>query len=364
MGIMAILRQVLHSFYTSHSLANNSAMEYKTGCLPPALCFIKMDTGKNRKTVYFCSFTGVVYIDIDESGGGKMAKSGEIAREHDSLTGRENASLYYQYWKVENPRAILIIVHGFGEHTDRYDHVARHFCQHGISCYAIDHRGHGRSAGPRWNVEDFDHFVADLHKFIGMVKEREGKNKYFMLGHSLGGEIALKYALVHPGDIDALFVSGPVLGQQGMPLALLREVVPSIATLAKESPDMVTPGAEPIDTKYLSHDEDNTKAYADDPLVCHEAMKVRFASEAGKNIIWLQDHAHELNVPCLFLQGSEDSLIDTDATVDFYNKVKEEDKKLIVYEGFYHEIFNEPESFQGGKKRVFGDVDEWLLPRI
>jgi len=323
-----------------------------------------MDTGKNRKTVYFCSFTGVVYIDIDESGGGKMAKSGEIAREHDSLTGRENASLYYQYWKVENPRAILIIVHGFGEHTDRYDHVARHFCQHGISCYAIDHRGHGRSAGPRWNVEDFDHFVADLHKFIGMVKEREGKNKYFMLGHSLGGEIALKYALVHPGDIDALFVSGPVLGQQGMPLALLREVVPSIATLAKESPDMVTPGAEPIDTKYLSHDEDNTKAYADDPLVCHEAMKVRFASEAGKNIIWLQDHAHELNVPCLFLQGSEDSLVDTDATVDFYNKVKEEDKKLIVYEGFYHEIFNEPESFQGGKKRVFGDVDEWLLPRI
>jgi len=293
-----------------------------------------------------------------------MAKSGEIAREHDSLTGRENASLYYQYWKVENPRAILIIVHGFGEHTDRYDHVARHFCQHGISCYAIDHRGHGRSAGPRWNVEDFDHFVADLHKFIGMVKEREGKNKYFMLGHSLGGEIALKYALVHPGDIDALFVSGPVLGQQGMPLALLREVVPSIATLAKESPDMVTPGAEPIDTKYLSHDEDNTKAYADDPLVCHEAMKVRFASEAGKNIIWLQDHAHELNVPCLFLQGSEDSLVDTDATVDFYNKVKEEDKKLIVYEGFYHEIFNEPESFQGGKKRVFGDVDEWLLPRI
>jgi len=293
-----------------------------------------------------------------------MAKSGEIAREHDSLTGRENASLYYQYWKVENPRAILIIVHGFGEHTDRYDHVARHFCQHGISCYAIDHRGHGRSAGPRWNVEDFDYFVADLHKFISMVKEREGKNKYFMQGHSLGGEIALKYALVHPGDIDALFVSGPVLGQQGMTLALLREVVPSIAALAKESPDMATPGAEPIDTKYLSHDEDNTKAYADDPLVCHEAMKVRFASEAGKNIIWLQDHAHELNVPCLFLQGSEDSLVDTDATVDFYNKVKEEDKKLIVYEGFYHEIFNEPESFQGGKKRVFSDVDEWLLPRI
>jgi len=315
-------------------------------------------------TVYFCSFAGVVYIDIEKSGGREMAESREIAREHDSLTGRENASLYYQYWKVENPRAILIIVHGFGEHTDRYDHVARHFCQHGISCYAIDHRGHGRSAGPRWNVEDFDYFVADLHKFISMVKEREGKNKYFMQGHSLGGEIALKYALVHPGDIDALFVSGPVLGQQGMTLALLREVVPSIAALAKESPDMATPGAEPIDTKYLSHDEDNTKAYADDPLVCHEAMKVRFASEAGKNIIWLQDHAHELNVPCLFLQGSEDSLVDTDATVDFYNKVKEEDKKLIVYEGFYHEIFNEPESFQGGKKRVFSDVDEWLLPRI
>ena len=197
-----------------------------------------------------------------------------------------------------------------------------------------------------------------------MVKEKEGKNKYFMLGHSLGGEIALKYALVHPEDIDALFVSGPAVGQKEMPLAVLRDVVPSIATLAKESPDMATPGAEPIDPKYLSHDENNTKAYADDPLVCHEAMKVRFAFEAGKNIIWLHDHAHELNVPCLFLQGSEDNLVDPDGTVDFYNKVKEEDKKLIVYEGFYHEIFNEPESFQGGKKRYFSDVDEWLLPRI
>lgn len=293
-----------------------------------------------------------------------MAKSREIAREHGSFTGCENARLYYQYWKVEKPKAILIIVHGFGEYTDRYDHVARHFCQRDISCYAIEHRGHGRSTGPRWNVEDFDYFIADLHKFVGIVKGKEGGNKYFMQGHSLGGEIALKYALVHPKDIEALFVSGPALGQREMPLDLLRDVIPSIATLAKESPDMATPGAEPIDPKYLNHDEENTKAYADDPLVCHESMKVRFAFEAGKNIIWLQDHAHELKVPCLFLQGSEDTLVEPNATVDFYNKVKEEDKKLITYEGFYHEIFNEPERFHGGKKRFFNDVDGWLLPRI
>ena len=293
-----------------------------------------------------------------------MAKSREIAREHGSFTGCENASLYYQYWKVEKPKAILIIVHGFGEHTDRYDHVARHFCQRDISCYAIEHRGHGRSTGPRWNVEDFDYFIADLHKFVGIVKGKEGRNKYFMQGHSLGGEIALKYALVHPEDIEALFVSGPALGQREMPLDLMRDVIPSIATVAKESPDMATPGAEPIDPKYLNHDEENTKAYADDPLVCHESMKVRFAFEAGKNIIWLQDHALELKVPCLFLQGSEDRLVEPNATVDFYNKVKEEDKKLIIYEGFYHEIFNEPERFHGGKERFFNDVDGWLLPRI
>lgn len=305
------------------------------------------------------------------AGTGETDGAG-IAKGNGFFEGREGVSLYYQYWRVEEPKAIMILVHGFGEHSDRYDEVAKHFCGEGISCYALDHRGHGRSGGPRWNVENFDYFVDDLHKFVQLVKEGEGLNRYFMLGHSLGGEIALKYAIVHPEEIDGLIVSGPavggyqsvpLLGRMAVPLPMMRLLVPLLGLGERLLPDMGMPGSK-IDPSLLNHDENNTRAYAEDPMVCHEPMKLGITAELSKNIVWLQDHASELQVPSLILTGGGDVLVPTEAVEDFYNKVEIPDKEFIRYDGFYHEILNEPESYKGGKERVLGDIDSWLLPRI
>lgn len=281
--------------------------------------------------------------------------------------GALGAKLFYRSWKASQSKAAIVLVHGFGEHSGRYQEMAEHFLDQGLSVYALDHRGHGRSEGPRWNPESFDYYVEDLKTFVESVKQEERVDKVFMLGHSLGGEIALKYAILYPKDLEGLIVSGPavggyqaipILGRVEVSLSMERILSPLLSLMARFLPDMGMPGTM-IDPSYLNHDPENYNAYANDPMVCHEPMKLRFQSEALKAILFLQDNAQELKVPSLIMCGSEDVLVPPGSVKLFYENARLEDGKFIIYEGFYHEIFNEV-----GKERVYADVDAWLLPRL
>jgi len=281
--------------------------------------------------------------------------------------GYGGVEIYYQYWRPDEPIASMVLVHGFGEHSGRYDYMGRYFAGLGLASYALDHRGHGKSGGPRWNPGDFDYYIYDLKSFVEMVKELEEDERVFMLGHSLGGTISLKYAMTHCGDLKALVVSGPglgtyfelpVIGRIALPMLMIRIMAPLLGLVAKFLPNMGMPGTQ-IDPQYLNHDPDNYNAYADDPLVCHEPMKMRFSAETSEALLWIQDNPKKLRVPTLFLAGSEDILVPPDCVRDFYEKVTIEDKGFIIYDGFYHEIFNEM-----GKEVVYRDATEWLSPRL
>ena len=141
-------------------------------------------------------------------------------------------------------------------------------------------------------------------------------------------------------------------------LPMLRILTTFLGAGANIFPNFGMPGTQ-IDLQYLNHDKANYMAYAEDPLVCHEPMKLRFSAEAGKNILSLQDNAQNLKVPCLIMCGSEDMLVPPKSVKNFYENVQIEDKTFIEYEGFYHEIFNE-----GDNRRVYAGVDSWFLPRI
>lgn len=290
-----------------------------------------------------------------------------MTTEHGYFSGVGDVEIFYQCWKVEHPRAVMIIVHGFGEHSDRYMEMAQHFAEMGISSYAVDHRGHGRSEGPRWNPESFDYYIDDLKTYVEMVKRWEPGKDIFMLGHSLGGEIALKYAILHPEALKGLITSAPavggflnisMIGSMAIPDSMLRILSPFLSIMAKVMPDRGMSGTQ-IDPKYLNHDLENYMAYADDPMVCHEPMKLRFQSEAGKNLLFLHDNANNLVVPCLIMNGSKDMLVPPNSVKEFYDKVQVEDKTFITYDGFYHEIFNEV-----WKDEVYQNTDAWLLPRL
>ena len=290
-----------------------------------------------------------------------------LAESDESFAGFDGTNLFYGSWESKNPQAVMVVVHGFGEHSGRYEEMASMLTENGFNVYTMDLRGHGRSDGERWNPDSFDDYIKDLKIFMDLVKEKEENRDVFLLGHSLGGEIVLKYAILYPENIKGVIASSPsvgtylslpVIGRSAVALGMLRLTTPVMGLLARIAPSLHVTGTQ-IDPQYLNHDRENYEAYANDPLVCHEPMKLRFSYEASKNILFLQEHADELKIPCLIMYGTSDVIVPPDSIREFYGKVNSEDKKLYSFDGYYHEIFNEV-----GKEAVYKVLFSWLTSMV
>jgi acylglycerol lipase len=123
--------------------------------------------------------------------------------------GQKNLMLYYQGWLPEqSPKAILLIVHGLGEHSGRYKNVVEYFVPKGYAVYSFDQRGHGRSEGARCYVDRFPDYITDLHTFVTMVRDFHPGTKLFLVGHSIGGTIATAYATQYQDGLAGLVLSG------------------------------------------------------------------------------------------------------------------------------------------------------------
>ncbi|MGQ9720943.1 MAG: lysophospholipase [Candidatus Jordarchaeum sp.] len=277
----------------------------------------------------------------------------KIIHKEGKFDGKGGIKLYYQFWKPEQVKAVMVAAHGLAEYSERYTHVADHFANEGIAFYALDHRGHGLSEGIRGYIDSFDDYLDDLDTFIDMVKQSEKGKKIILLGHSLGGTIAIAYALKNPKKINYLILSSP-----GLKLAseLDPELVKAILELSKNNPTQELPNQ--IDPYNLSHDKQLCEKYDKDPLV-FKTITARFAVEFFTTMEDLLKNADKLKVPTLLLVAGDDKLVSPEGSKEFAKRVKEKDFKMKIYDGFYHELFNEVE-----KEKVFKDVDAWLKTRI
>ena len=276
-----------------------------------------------------------------------------IFHEEDMFAGKGGTKLHYELWKPERTRAVVVGVHGVAEHTGRYAHVAGHFVNEGIAFCMFDLRGHGLSEGVRGHVDCYDDFVDDLDVFVGMVRGRERGKKLFLLGHSLGGVIAIDYGLRCPDKMDGVILSSPLLdADSDVPSDLLGKAV----DLSKSDPMMMF--QVPVDPYALSHDRGVCDKYAVDPLI-FRMVSARFGVEVLQAAGRLRQSADKWVVPSLLLIAGEDRVCKSEGCEEFARGVKGKDFQVRVYDGFYHEIFNEL-----GKERVFGDVDAWLNSRI
>ncbi len=257
--------------------------------------------------------------------------------------------LYYQRWRPEGePRAVLVIAHGFGEHSGRYGNVVDWFVPRGYAVYGFDLRGHGRSPGPRGYVNEWAEFRGDVKAFLELVREREPGRPLLLLGHSMGGLIVLEYALHHPEGLVGVIASGPVLAQAG--------VSPFLIALSK-----ILSGILPritldtrLDATSISRDPAVVEAYVNDPLV-HSLGTPRLSTELTRAVEWTQAHAAEMRVPCLIVHGSADRLAPPEGSRIFYESMTLADKERLVYEGYYHEVFNDV-----GKEQVLAAVEAWV----
>ena len=270
------------------------------------------------------------------------------------FTGRKGLSLYYQCWlPATDPKAILLVVHGWAEHSGRYINLVNYFVPKGYAICALDHRGHGKSEGLRGYVERFSDYLDDLKTFFDIVRSEHGDAKIFLVGHSMGGTIATAYSVRNQHDLAGLIVSG--LGvKPGSSLS--SAIIPLARILSLLLPRL---GIMVLDASTISQDKAVVDAYVNDPLVYRGKITCRFGAEMLATLRKLPSKMPEINLPILIMHGTADRLCDPEGSRILYDQANSRDKTLKLYEGFYHEIFNEP-----GHKQVLADIEAWLAARI
>jgi alpha-beta hydrolase superfamily lysophospholipase len=229
-------------------------------------------------------------------------------------------------WDVDEPRFVVLLSHGYGEHARRYDHVAARRNDEGAVVYAPDHHGHGLSEGERALAENLDGAVDDLH----LVSERAAADHpdlpTALIGHSMGGLIAGRYAQRHGDELSALVLSGPVLGGN-----------PELEALAEMDP---IPDV-PIDPAVLSRDPAVGQAYADDPLVYHGPFKRGTLLGIGAATAAFAEGGTFGELPTLWIHGGDDQLVPLASTRPAIEAARGERFEERIYPDARHEVFNE-----------------------
>jgi acylglycerol lipase len=266
------------------------------------------------------------------------------------FAGAGDLEIYWQAWLPEGEhRACVVIAHGASEHGGRYGHVVDELLPAGYAVYAIDHRGHGRSAGRRAVIDRMAHAVTDLDKLIALATSEDAGRRPYLLGHSMGGCIAIAYALDHQRKLAGLILSAP--------LAIIEANRPQRAIVGMLSAIAPGLGVAGIDTATISRDPEEVAAYEQDPLVFHGKLQARTAVELADTTATFPEDVANLTLPLLVMHGGADRLVPPASGEMVYANAGSPDKTLELYEGFYHELFNEP---QADRAQPLNDLNTWL----
>ena len=276
-------------------------------------------------------------------------KTGEFA-------GSDGVRIFYRHFPAESERARLVIAHGLGEHSGRYGNVVERLHPRGISIWVPDHRGHGQSDGKRGHVLNFMQYLIDLKSMIELARAGKSDNrKCFLLGHSMGGLIAIYYAQRFSELVDGVVASSPALGM-AVKVPAAKKILGSFLSYLWPS---LTMGNE-LDAGKISHDQNVVSAYQNDPMV-HDRVSTRFFTELVAAMETVDQQFASLKVPILMQLAGDDHLVNARTARRFFEKLKTTDKTLHVYENLYHEIYNE---LEGQREKVLTDLEDWLEERV
>jgi alpha-beta hydrolase superfamily lysophospholipase len=267
---------------------------------------------------------------------------------------RGTSRLYRQTWLPDgDPRAVVVLAHGLGEHSGRYASLARHCTDRGFAVCALDHHGHGKSEGLAGHVERFSVYLDGVRELVAHVREELPGLPMFMLGHSMGGLIAATFMRESQSAFRGCVLSGPALLSDAAPNAIVLWLNRLISSLAPTVPMI---GLDPAG---VSRDPEVVRAYVSDPLVHHGKLSARLIAELMATMGATLAAASEILLPLLIMHGEADVLTSPSGSREFYASVASVDKTLKLYPGLYHEIFNEPE-----RDAVLADMTDWLEGRL
>jgi acylglycerol lipase len=273
--------------------------------------------------------------------------------EHDSFVGVRGLKIHARTWLPAGaPIGVVVIAHGFAEHGGRYAAVAERLVADGIAVRAADHRGHGLSEGKRTSIVRFGDYVDDLTTVIAQARARWPSLRIVLLGHSMGGLVALDLAVRPGGPVDGLVLSAPA----ACPREVSRFTLAVGRALSRVAPNT---GVLRLPLNRISRDPAVVDAYNKDPLVFRTPIRARLGAEMLDAMDLVEAGLPSLRTPLLVMQGTADGLVDPGCGPHVYDRAGSEDKTLKMYDGLWHEIFNEPE-----RDHVLDDLTGWLRSHL
>ena len=250
---------------------------------------------------------------------------------------------------MDAPRGVVLIVHGLGEHSGRYQHVADTLATRGYACLAPDHPGHGRSPGHRCYIDSFDAFYPALDALRDIIEDQYPGLPCFIVGHSMGGLITANYLLSRQERFAGAAFSGAAFEVPEPPSAAAIFINKIIAALLPRL------GVLQLDASQVSRDPEVVRRYQEDPLVHSGKISAKLVVELFGAMQALEQRRSAITLPVLIMHGEGDVMAAATGSEQFFAGVGSEDKTLRLYPGLYHEIFNEPE-----QARVLGELGDWL----
>jgi alpha-beta hydrolase superfamily lysophospholipase len=276
-----------------------------------------------------------------------------VRAEDETFVGARGLRIHVRTWlPTIPPIGVVVIAHGFAEHGGRYAAVAERLVADGIAVRAVDHRGHGRSEGKRTSIVRFDDYVDDLTTVIAQARARWQSLRLVLLGHSMGGLIALDLAVRPGAPVHGLVLSAPA----ACPREVSRFTLAVGRALSRVVPNT---GVLRLPLNRISRDPAIVNAYNNDPLVFRTPIRARLGAEMLDAMERVDARLPSLRVPLLVMQGTADGLVDPGCGPHVYERAGSGDKTLKMYDGLWHEIFNEPE-----RDHVLGDLTAWLRSHL
>lgn len=261
-------------------------------------------------------------------------------------------SVNVRSWRPEGKaRAVVVIVPGFNSHSGYYAWVAEQLVANGLSAYAVDLRGRGKSDGERFYVEKFADYVSDVANLVSLTKSREPGVPVFLLGHSAGGVVSCLYALEHQTEISGLICES----------FAFQVPAPDFALAVLKGLSHVWPHAHVLKLKNedFSRDASVVESMNNDPLIAHEVQPTQTVAEMVRADERLKKEFPLITLPVLILHGTRDKAAKPSGSQFFYDTAGSADKTLKLYEGHVHDLLNDV-----GKEMVMADIKNWIAARI
>jgi len=272
-----------------------------------------------------------------------------VRRVTGEFEGAGGVKLFRRSWLPEGEAcAAVALVHGYAEHSGRYDWAATRLAEAGYAVHGYDLRGHGQSDGPRVLVRSFNQHLGDLDRLLSLVRTEQGSAP-FLFGHSMGGTIVALSLVNRQPEVRGAILSGPgLVGPRGG----LRLMARLFALIGRVRPTM---GVRRLAASGVSHDPQVVAAYEADPLNYHGKIPAGTLRAMLRATGRIQARMQTIDVPLLLLHGSADELTSPEGSRQLYARASSKDKTLKLYDGLAHEVLNEPE-----KEQVLADLLAWL----